>query len=155
MDNKTVIIGELGEKIVARWLESREYQIWHYRWHCRWGEIDLIAQEQSTTSLVFVEVKTRSAHNWDANGILSIDPRKQQKLWQTAELFLAQNPALASLPCRFDLALVSYFPINSTSSRYVLSHSWQQPTDKPVFEASGYRFIVQDYLKSAFDSSEF
>jgi putative endonuclease len=146
-------VGELGERIVARWLESRGYHIWHHRWHCRWGEIDLIAQEQSTTSLVFVEVKTRSVNNWDANGILSIDPRKQQKLWQTAELFLAQNPALASLPCRFDIALVSYFPINSTSPRYFLGHSSQQPIDKPVFEESGYRLIVQDYLQSAFDSA--
>lgn len=144
-------VGELGEKIVARWLESRGHKILHHRWHCRWGEIDLITQEQSTTSLVFVEVKTRSANNWDANGILSINFRKQQKLCQTAELFLVQNPILASLPCRFDIALVSYFLMKSTSSRYFFNHSSQQPLDKPVFEANGYRLIIQDYLKSAFD----
>jgi putative endonuclease len=144
-------VGEIGERIVARWLESQGCQILHHRWHCRWGEIDLIAHEQSTTSLIFVEVKTRSLNNWDANGILSINSRKQQKLWQTAELFLAQNPGLASLPCSFDIALVSYFPIKSTLSKYFLNHSSQQPLEKSVFEENGYRFIIQDYLKSAFD----
>ncbi|MFM2314458.1 MAG: hypothetical protein RLZZ04_3734 [Cyanobacteriota bacterium] len=101
-------IGTLGEQLVARWLHLKNYQLLASNWRCRWGEIDLIAQDRTSGAIAFVEVKTRSAHNWDADGLLAINPSKQQKLIQTADLFLAQQPLLAELPCRFDVGLVSY-----------------------------------------------
>jgi putative endonuclease len=101
-------IGTLGEQLVARWLQLKNYQLLAHNWRCRWGEIDLIVQESTSGEIAFVEVKTRSAHNWDADGLLAINPSKQQKLIQTADLFLAQQPLLAELPCRFDVGLVSY-----------------------------------------------
>ncbi|MGL5832164.1 MAG: YraN family protein, partial [Waterburya sp.] len=101
-------IGTLGEQLVARWLQLKNYQLLASNWRCRWGEIDLIAQDQTSGAIAFVEVKTRSAHNWDADGSLAINLSKQQKLIQTADLFLAQHPLLAELPCGFDVGLVSY-----------------------------------------------
>ena len=101
-------LGVLGEQWVARWLEARSWQILHHRWRCRWGEIDLIAQSPSPTVLAFVEVKTRSQRNWDAEGLLAITPSKQQRIRQAAALFLAENPRWESFPCRFDVALVRF-----------------------------------------------
>ena len=147
------IIGELGEKLVALWLESKNYQILARRWRCRWGEIDLIALEQSSNTLVFIEVKTRSHNNWDAEGILAIDLRKQQKIEKTAQMFLAQNPQLADFPCRFDVALVSYrsylyrSPILLSENNYALQLEQKQPT----LRNKQHLVMLTEYLESAFE----
>ncbi|MBP0020113.1 MAG: YraN family protein [Cyanobacteria bacterium SBLK] len=137
---RSLEVGRLGEEVVADWLQSRNWEILHYRWYCRWGEIDLVARSPEPM-LLFVEVKTRSSGNWDVNGLLAVNPQKRAKLWQTAELFLAKYPALAELPCRFDLALVRYKRILDSvaaSSPIIL----QQPVSR-----SGYEFVLQDYLE--------
>jgi putative endonuclease len=126
-------IGELGEQIVAQWLQSQGWLILQQRWRCPWGEIDLIAQELSSQTLAFVEVKTRRDRNWDENGLLAITRQKQAKIGQTAQFFLAEYPQFADLPCRFDVALVGY-----------------------NFQKSGFKseqLVLQDYLISAFELS--
>ncbi len=105
-------VGLLGEAIAAQWARAQGWELLHHRWHCRWGELDWVACEHppqsSSQHLVFIEVKTRSARNWDSNGLMAITPQKQQKLWQTAELFLSTFPECAAFPCRFDLILVQH-----------------------------------------------
>ena len=191
-------VGEWGEQVVAEWLETQNWAILHYRWRCRWGEIDLIAQQEETGTsgegeqekslpnletnrkvypsrsssplLAFVEVKTRSSGNWDADGRLAITRQKQAKLWQTAQLFLAEHPNLANLPCRFDVALVSYQRVSqrvdrlspmspseqsakSPSSPTTIDSTIRVPPlelGQPLFRG-GYRLILQEYIPSAFD----
>lgn len=167
-------VGKLGEQVVAQWLQSQNWVILHHRWRCRWGEIDLIAcagvgvqrcqkdtkdlpMAISSPLLAFIEVKTRRQGNWDADGLLAITPAKQTKLWQTAQLFLAEHSDLATLPCRFDVALVHYQRLSQRSHSKgtgllpleVVSVSSVQ-LGQPVLVA-GYQFIVQDYIPSAFD----
>ncbi len=182
VQNQTPNVGELGEQLVAGWLQTQDWVILHHRWRCRWGEIDLIARREETgrreetervgiTSphlltaspvLAFVEVKTRSSGNWDADGLLAITPSKQAKLWQTAQLFLAERPDLVNLPCRFDVALVSCQRV-SKRSRCGNTESFPSlpASDKAIpvppmklgqpILVAGYQLILQDYIQSAFD----
>lgn len=210
--NPTPNVGELGEQLVAEWLQAQNWVILHHRWRCRWGEIDVIAQHEerhrgdeeanslpnletnrklysfpttpryaasapgyanantASPQLAFVEVKTRSSGNWDADGRLAITPQKQAKLWQAAQVFLAEHPDLTNLPCRFDVALVSYQRVTQRSRR--VSHI--PPSEEPIHSSSspvaignaipvppiqlgqpilrlGYRLVLQDYIPSAFD----
>ena len=105
-------IGILGEQLVSQWLIAKNCQIIQRQWHSRFGEIDLIAKGQSGEGalrcemLAFIEVKTRSEGNWDADGLLAVTRSKQKKLRTTARYFLVRHPHLSEVPCRFDVALV-------------------------------------------------
>ncbi|MCL6436005.1 MAG: YraN family protein [Leptolyngbyaceae cyanobacterium HOT.MB2.61] len=144
--SKSLDLGALGEELVAQWLQERGWQLLEQRWHCRWGELDLVIAQADPAnpvrllSVAFVEVKTRSRGNWDANGSLAITLQKQVKLWKTAQLFLAAHPHLAELPCRFDVALVTCSPTQAGTSI----------TGEASIVQANYRLILQDYIMAAF-----
>lgn len=171
----TQTIGVLAEDLVAQWLVGQGWEVLQRRWHCRWGELDLVAKgaiapitRDATPQpvLAFVEVKARSRGNWDADGLLAITPKKQAKLWQAAQLFLAEQPDLAELPCRFDVALVSYgrsplrhshranptadIPTETVSQQPHTATSTPIQLGQPII-TPGYRLTLQQYIQSAFD----
>ncbi|HEY9879913.1 MAG TPA: YraN family protein [Leptolyngbyaceae cyanobacterium] len=137
-------LGTLGETLVAEWLQSQGWHILERQWHCRWGELDLVATRHEPTDslLAFVEVKTRSRGNWDADGLMAITARKQAKLWQAARLYLAQHPNWAEANCRFDVALVAYCRGRDQPFSSLATTPLKQP-----------RLILQDYIENAFDGS--
>ncbi|MEM8542704.1 MAG: YraN family protein [Cyanobacteria bacterium P01_H01_bin.119] len=138
-------LGNLGETLVANWLIQSGWLILARNWHCRWGELDIVAQTCKPTKpvIAFVEVKTRSRGSWDETGLLAITPSKQAKLWKAARLFLAQAPTLAELPCRFDVALVSCH-----STRSPEANQTQQPS--LLVSDRDRRLVLQDYIANAF-----
>ncbi|MEM7593756.1 MAG: YraN family protein [Cyanobacteria bacterium P01_A01_bin.83] len=144
-------IAVFGEQLIARWLELQNYDLLEQNWRCRWGEIDLIAQERATKAIAFTEVKTRSLFNWDADGLLAVNAAKQHKLLQTASLFLAQYPHLAQLPCRFDVGLVSYsYHKSPRHNSPPLSQIDHLNIGQPIM-IDRYQLTIRDYLEAAFD----
>jgi putative endonuclease len=125
------VLGNLGENLVTELLKTQGWQILATQWHCRWGELDIVACDRQW--LIFVEVKTRSLGNWDLNGALAITKSKQRKIYLAALKFLGLNPHLANLSCRFDVALV----VNKLNANRNISDLY-----------------LHDYIESAFNGEE-
>ena len=159
--SQTALVGEWGEQLVCRWLQQHQWQILARRWHCRWGEIDIIARPlpqsdhpAQTDRLAFVEVKTRRSRNWDGDGRFAVTSQKQRKLWKTAQLFLSQNSELWELPCQFDVALVQCNPIKKASLTPSLDitpilQQTQLSLHQPI-SLGNYQISLLDYIESAF-----
>jgi putative endonuclease len=135
-------IGVLGEDLIANWLKSQGQTILQQRWRSRYGEIDLISQFQQ--SLSFIEVKTRKGHNLDEDGKLTINSKKQAKIFQTAELFLAQYPEFADFHCRFDVAIIKYKVMLQNSPEPIYSQ------DQRSLCIGKYQLYISEYITSAF-----
>jgi putative endonuclease len=141
------LIGKWGEDIIRQWLMNQGYEILHSRWHCRYAEIDIIAQIPQSSTLIFIEVKTRSINNWDENGILAINEKKQQKLRLAGEIFLSQYPAFSLWNCRFDIALLIHHKVISLNSENNLIVPTQL---NQIINYQGYQFRIVDYIENAF-----
>ena len=141
------LLGKWGEDIIRQWLINQGYQILHSRWHCRYAEIDLIAQIPQTSTLSFIEVKTRSFNNWDENGILAINEKKQAKLRLAGEIFLSRYPVFSLGNCRFDVALLTHkkaIDLNLEDTLIVPTRLNQ------IINYQGYQFKIVDYIENAF-----
>ncbi len=138
-------LGQLGEQFVAAWLQYQGWTVLHHQWRCRWGEIDLIAQ---SSQLIFVEVKTRRQGNWDLNGLLAVNAKKQAKILKTAQSFLAEFPQFAEYPCRFDVALVTGQKVSQEASQ-ILTLPLKIELNQPIIY-QGYQLTLIQYIESAF-----
>ena len=90
--------GRWGEDQAAAYLRDKGYHITAANWKCRFGEIDLIAEDG--VYLCFVEVKLRKSAAYGSAGDF-VDRRKQSRLRAAAELYLAKHPT--DLQPRFDV----------------------------------------------------
>lgn len=99
MGGNQKLIGRWGEAKVGDYLRREGYRLVASGWHCRFGEIDLIAENGEY--LIFVEVKLRKN---DKHGYARefVTPSKQRKVRTAASLYLAQRPT--ELQPRFDVA---------------------------------------------------
>ena len=95
---KSKLSGAWGEALAAEFLRKKRYTIVAAGYHCRFGEIDLIARDRKY--LVFVEVKLRKTDDF-AMAMEHVDRRKQDRIRVTASMYLSQNPT--KLQPRFDV----------------------------------------------------
>jgi putative endonuclease len=83
-----VQLGAMGEALAVDHLTRMGLRILGRNWRCRYGELDVIACDEATRTVVFVEVKTRTG---DGYGGLphAVTPRKVSRLRRLAGLWLA------------------------------------------------------------------
>ena len=93
--------GTWGEAEVANYLRRRGYTLLAHGFHCRFGEIDLIARKDGV--LCFVEVKTRTNLSCGLPREY-VTPKKQERLRKTAAWYLMVKDL--DCPARFDVAEV-------------------------------------------------
>ena len=83
-----VQLGTMGEALAVDHLTRMGLRILHRNWRCRYGELDVIASDDASRTVVFVEVKTRTG---DGYGGLAhaVTHRKVRRLRRLAGLWLA------------------------------------------------------------------
>ncbi|HHA2276902.1 TPA: YraN family protein [Enterobacter hormaechei subsp. xiangfangensis] len=93
--------GDAWELKARRWLEDKGLRFVAANVRGRGGEIDLIMKDGQT--IVFVEVRYRQSSRF-GGAAASVTLAKQQKLLQTAHLWLARhNGSFDTVDCRFDV----------------------------------------------------
>lgn len=95
------LLGKWGEALVAEDLRKKGWRILASGYHCRFGEIDLVASDGRF--LAFTEVKLRKSARY-GTAAEAVNTRKRERLRATAEFYLAQRPT--ALQPRFDVAEV-------------------------------------------------
>ncbi|MBX2823259.1 MAG: YraN family protein [Gammaproteobacteria bacterium] len=84
-DHSTKVLGADAERFARQWLEQHGLTFVENNYSCRYGELDLIMQEDD--EIVFVEVRLRQ-HESFGSATDSVQPAKQQKLIRTATHYL-------------------------------------------------------------------
>ena len=98
----TQAAGGAAEETAARFLERQGLAIVARNFRTRMGEIDLVARDGAT--LVFVEVRLRSASGLYGGAAASIDANKRSRLIAAARMYLAR--IRGDPPCRFDVVTI-------------------------------------------------
>lgn len=80
-------LGKWGEDIAIEYLKSKGWYIRHRDWHFGHRDIDIVAIDEDSTILLFVEVKTRSTNYW-GEPEESINLEKQNNIITAARAYL-------------------------------------------------------------------
>lgn len=95
-------VGQYGENVAARHLETAGLTVVERNWRCPDGEIDIVARHGEV--LVFCEVKTRSGVAFGVPAE-AVTPAKAARIRRLALRYLAER-GLAFTELRFDVVSV-------------------------------------------------
>jgi putative endonuclease len=85
-------LGAFGEDLAVAHLTSLGLDILARNWRCRYGEMDVVAADTASRTVVFVEVKTRTGDGF--GGVeQAVTPQKVRRLRRLAALWLAEQDA--------------------------------------------------------------
>lgn len=99
--SKSLKRGKIGENYVCEYLKNKGYQIIYTNYHSRYGEIDIICENNKY--IVFVEVKTRKNFLF-SRAIEAVNKSKRLKIIKTAFVYLSETNTYRQP--RFDIAEV-------------------------------------------------
>jgi putative endonuclease len=97
-------LGSAAEERAAQLLRQSGYEILLRNFHCRMGELDIVARRGGL--LIIAEVRLRSSAKF-GGAAASITPAKRARIVRAARFLLARQPSLAALAVRFDTLLLS------------------------------------------------
>ncbi len=110
-------VGIQGEKRVAQFLRQRGFNVVKRNYQCRFGEIDIIAENNEY--ILFVEVKTRKL-NALVSGLEAVDSHKQSRLTLSAQDYISKT--FCEKQPRFDVAEVTVYEKADDSVGYSLKY---------------------------------
>ena len=110
-------VGIQGEKRVAHFLRQRGFNVIKRNYQCRFGEIDIIAENGEY--ILFVEVKTRK-QNALISGVEAVDIHKQSRITLSAQDYISKT--LCEKQPRFDVAVVTVCEKSDGSVGYSLKY---------------------------------
>lgn len=114
---KSAELGKLGEELVAEYLRHNGYAVIKRNWKDKYGEIDIIAEDNKR--IVFVEVKTRTEGAM-VSGTEAVDENKIRRVKKTAMYFLKRLHS--QLLPRFDVAEVTAYEKSDGSRGFKLKY---------------------------------
>ncbi len=82
-------VGHRGEEIAVQYLEALGWAILDRNWHCRYGELDIVALDREKVVTV-VEVKYRSTTTF-GGGAAAVTAEKLLKLRRATALWLRER----------------------------------------------------------------
>ena len=86
--NNSKDIGQNGETITLNYLLNKNYFLLEKNYHSRYGEIDIIVENEKY--IVFVEVKNRN-DKYISRGVESVERKKREKIIKTAFGYILKN----------------------------------------------------------------
>ena len=79
-------LGRWGEQLAARYMEEKGWYIRERDWHWHGTDLDLVCIDEDDTTLVFVEVKTRSTGDY-GRPAEAVDTNKQHNIISAATAY--------------------------------------------------------------------
>ena len=95
-------IGDIGEQIVAVYLETKGFRVLERNYLRKWGEIDIVAEKGQL--LIFIEVKSVSRENYRPEE--NMHPAKLKRLHRVIQTYLLDRKVPDSKEWRVDVACV-------------------------------------------------
>ena len=109
--------GTIAEDKTTVYLKKKGYYIAKRNFHSRYGEIDIIAENQDT--VLFVEVKFRTQDSL-VSGLEAVDKFKRERIIKTAMDYIKKSHC--QLQPRFDVAEITAYVREDGSYGYKMNY---------------------------------
>lgn len=101
---RNAAVGASGERIAALLLEQAGCQIIARNWHCRGGELDLVALDDDILVCVEVRVRTQAGHGTAAESVVGT---KTKRVLHAVAAFLDAHPEHGDRLVRIDVVAIT------------------------------------------------